>query len=250
MKQTLRYAFFDLDNTLYSQSCGLWQEIGNRINRYMVERLGIDPLEVGRRRDEFLKAFGTTLNALRRHYSVDPDEFLAFVHDIPLNRFIQPDPELDRMLARLPLRKIIFTNADAQHARRVLTRLGILRHFECIIDIHLLEFVNKPDRRAYLKAMEFVSARPEECILIEDSLANIVPAGKLGMVTVMVGGAPGRDGANHHIQRITDLEKISDFGLNFQKPATDCTDFTKDPQSEGICGIREGDPSGKEGERW
>ena len=208
MKETIRYALFDLDNTLYPQSCGLWQEIGNRINRYMTERLGIGPQEVNKRRDEFLKAFGTTLNALRRYYSVDPDEFLNFVHDIPLDRYIGYEPELDRMLERLPLKKIIFTNADAQHARRVLSRIGIMRRFEFIIDIHMLEFVNKPDRRAYLRALEFVSARPEECILIEDSHANILPAAKLGMTTVLVGQGPEMNGAHYHIPRITDLEKI------------------------------------------
>jgi len=195
---------------LYPKSCGLWQEIGNRINRYMTERLGIDPQEVSGRREQFLKAFGTTLNALRHYYWVDPDEFLAFVHDIPLGRFLQYDPALDRMLERLNLRSIIFTNADAQHARRVLSRLGVLHRFESIIDIHLLEFVNKPDRRAYLKALEFASVRPQECILIEDSLTNIIPARQLGMTTVMVGGGPDSDGAHYHIERITELEEILD----------------------------------------
>ena len=111
VKETLRYALFDLDNTLYPHSCGLWQEIGQRINLYMIERLGIDPQEVSKRRDEFLRAFGTTLNALRRYYSVDPDEFLDFVHSIPLDRFLEYEPELDSMLGRLKLSKIIFTNA-------------------------------------------------------------------------------------------------------------------------------------------
>ena len=208
MKETLRCALFDLDNTLYPKSCGLWQEIGNRINRYMTERLGIHEREVSERRDQFLKAFGTTLNALRHYYSVDPDEFLAFVHDIPLGRYLQYDPALDSMLERLKLRKIIFTNADAQHARRVLSRLGLMRHFESIIDIHLLEFVNKPDPRAYMKALEFVPARPEECVLIKDSLANIIPARHLGMTTVLVGGGPDSNGANYRIERITDLEEI------------------------------------------
>jgi len=184
--------------------------IGNRINRYMIERLGVRPEEVSKRRDEFLKAFGTTLNALRRYYFVDPDEFLAFVHDIPLDRFLQYEPALDRMLGSLKLRKIIFTNADAQHARRVLSRLGIIRHFESIIDIHMLEFVNKPDRRAYLKALDFASARPEECILVEDSLTNIIPAGKLGMTTVMVGEGSSTDGAHYHIDRIADLGNLID----------------------------------------
>ena len=180
MRKTLRCAFFDLDNTLYPKSCGVMQAIGDRINRYMVERLDIKPAEVSEIRDDFLKAFGTTLNALRRFYDVDPDEYLDFVHDIPLRRHLQYEPALDQMLERLELNKIIFTNADAKHARRVLSRLGILRHFESIIDIHLLDFVNKPDRRAYFTAMNYASVRPEECILIEDSLVNIIPAPSSG----------------------------------------------------------------------
>jgi len=199
---------FDLDNTLYPSSCGLMREIGNRINRYMIERLGVVPADVSKMRDDFLKAFGTTLNALRRYYAVDPDEFLDFVHDIPLVPFLQHEPALDQMLGRLELRKVIFTNADARHARRVLSRLGILRHFESIIDIHMLEFVNKPDHRAYLKALDFASVQAEECVLIEDSARNLAPAGRLGMTTVLVGEGTRTDGAHYHIARITDLENL------------------------------------------
>ena len=184
------------------------EAIGNRINHYMTERLGVHPDEVSKRRDDFLKAFGTTLNALRHIYSVDPDEFLAFVHDIPLGPYLQHQPVLDRMLGSLKLGKVVFTNADAQHARRVLSYLGILGHFESIIDIHVLEFVNKPDRRAYLKALDFVDAEPEECVLVEDSLANIIPAGILGMTTVMVGEGSEMNGGYHRIDRITDFEGL------------------------------------------
>jgi putative hydrolase of the HAD superfamily len=208
LSKNLRYALFDLDNTIYPKSCGLMNEIGNRINRYMVERLGISEDEVSRRRLAFLIKWGTTLNALRRHYSVDPDEFLDFVHNIRLNRYLQKDPALDNMLERLTLRKIIFTNADARHARRVLSHTGILRHFEMIFDIHMLDFINKPDRRAYFMILDFIGARPEECVLIEDSPANIHAAKELGMVTVMVGSEERVDGANYHIQNITDFEDL------------------------------------------
>ncbi|MBN2318840.1 MAG: pyrimidine 5'-nucleotidase [Acidobacteria bacterium] len=208
MRKNLRYALFDLDNTIYPKSCGLMHEIGNRINRYMVERLGIDEDEVSRRRVAFLKKWGTTLNALRRHYSVDPDEFLDFVHDIRLNQYLQKDPALDGMLGRLKLRKVVFTNADARHARRVLSHAGVLRHFEMILDIHMLDFINKPDRRAYSRILDFIDARPEECILIEDSPVNIHTAKELGMVTVMVGSEDRVDGAHYHIQRITDFEDL------------------------------------------
>jgi len=199
---------FDLDNTLYPKSSGLMGEIGNRINRYMVERLGIGEDEVSQRRVAFLRKWGTTLNALRRHYDVDPDEFLDFVHDIRLERYLQINPVLDGMLQRLDLRKIVFTNADARHARRVLSQTGILQHFEMIFDIHMLDFINKPDRRAYVRILEFIGARPEECVLIEDSPSNIRTAKDLGMVTVMVGGDRQVDGAHFHIQNITDFEDL------------------------------------------
>ena len=75
----------------------------------------------------------------------------------------------------------------------------------------MLDFVNKPDRRAYLKALEFASVRPEECVLVEDSLVNIIPARKLGMTTVMVGGRSRTDVAHHHIHRITDFEGLLDI---------------------------------------
>jgi putative hydrolase of the HAD superfamily len=208
LAMALRCAFFDLDNTLYPKSSGVMQAIGSRINRYMVERLDIRPAEVTRMRDDFLKVFGTTLNALRRYYAVDPDEFLDFVHDLPLDQLLQYEPELDRMLECITLRKIIFTNADAKHARRVLARLGILRHFESIIDIHMLDFINKPGRRAYFKALDFASVRAEECLLIEDSIVNIVPAADLGMTTVLVREGPPSHGAHHQISRITELENL------------------------------------------
>jgi putative hydrolase of the HAD superfamily len=182
--------------------------IGDRINQFMIERLGLNPEDVSRNRDDLLKIFGTTLNALRRFHTVDPDEYLEFVHDIPLTSYLQYDSELNRMLGSLKLRKMIFTNADAKHARRVLSRLGILGHFESIIDIHMLDFINKPDPRAYIKALDFASARPEECILIEDSLVNVIPAGKLGMTTVIVGDGAKTDGTHYHIERITDFESL------------------------------------------
>jgi putative hydrolase of the HAD superfamily len=204
----IRYLLFDLDNTLYPQSSGLWEAIGDRINLYMMERLGMHPAEVGRKRDEFLTAFGTTLRALRHHYGIDPGEFLTFVHDLPLKRYIGYEPALDQMLERLPFSKVIFTNADAQHARRVLARLGIARHFERIIDIYALEFVNKPDPRAYLKALDYISAQSDECVFIEDSLINIRPARSLGMTTVLVRDGEALDGADRHIRKVTELEAI------------------------------------------
>jgi len=203
----LRILLCDLDNTLYPPDSGLWEAIGHRINLYMIERLGYHPDEVTVRRTNYLNAFGTTLSALRHYYGIDASDFLEFVHDLPLEDYLRPCPELDSMLARLPLRKVIFTNADAPHAERVMACLGVSRHFERIIDIHALEFRNKPEVAAYHKALEFLSAQPDECLFVDDSLSNLLPAREMGMVTVLVGdGKPA--GADYHIRSITELKSL------------------------------------------
>ena len=206
----IRYLLLDLDNTIYSQSCGLWEAIGCRINEFMIERLGMAHDEVTGRRQRYMNEFGTTLNALRHYYGVDPDDFLAFVHDLPLARYLRLEPALDAMLARLPVRKVILTNADAAHARRVLARLGVGRHFEQIIDIRTLEFVTKPDRRAYLKALQLIGALPGECIFVDDHPANIAAAKSLGLWTVLVrdGCAAPFTGADYVIRQIHELGGI------------------------------------------
>jgi putative hydrolase of the HAD superfamily len=204
----LRVLLIDLDNTLYPQNCGLWAAIGERISLYMTERLGFDPAEVTETREQYLNAFGTTLNALRHYHDVNPDEFLEFVHDLPLDRFIGYDPALDQMLGRLALRKVIFTNADAPHAQRVLQRLGIAHHFERTIDIRALDFVVKPDRRAYETALRMIGTRPQECVFVEDSLLNLLPAKKMGMTTVLLRDGERAEGADCQIARITDLERF------------------------------------------
>lgn len=204
----LRFALFDLDDTLYPPGAGLWPAIGERINLYMIERLGLKPDEVPLLRDRYFNSFGTTLNGLRHNFNVDPEDYLAFVHDLPLERYLRPDPALNGMLARLPLTKVIFTNSDAPHVRRVLDHLGVGCHFQHIIDIHALDFINKPDPRAYTRAVELIAAQPGECVFAEDSRRNLLPARALGMLTVLVNEAGSQDGVDYQIPNILDLERI------------------------------------------
>jgi putative hydrolase of the HAD superfamily len=205
----LQFALIDLDDTLYASQCGLWAAIGERIDQYMVERLGLAAGTTVALRKHYLETYGTTLNGLRHDYAVDPYDFLRFVHDVPVARYLTPSVELDAMLERLPLTKVIFTNADAGHAQRVLGCLGVARHFARIVDIHALDFVNKPDPRAYARALTLIGARPERCVLVDDAARNLRPAHEVGMRTVLVGPAgPPLPGVDFHISSILELENV------------------------------------------
>lgn len=202
----LTHVIFDLDDTLYPQDNGLWAAIGDRINLYMIERLGLPPDEVDARRDRYFRAFGTTLNGLLRDFHIDPADYLDFAHDLPLEKFLHPDAGLDAMLAALPLRKSIFTNADAAHARRVLGHLGIARHFDTIVDIWALNFVNKPQPGAYQVVLAALSAQAADCALVEDSLRNLRPARALGMTTIWL----SRNGASEEVDFL--VRRIGEVG--------------------------------------
>ncbi|MDQ2692078.1 MAG: pyrimidine 5'-nucleotidase, partial [Chloroflexota bacterium] len=104
--------FFDLDDTLYPSSTGLWPAIKDRMNLYMIERLCIPEQDVPFLREQYFKMYGTTLRGLQERHDVDKEDFLAFVHDLPLNDYLAPDPLLRDVLTSLPTRNLIFTNAD------------------------------------------------------------------------------------------------------------------------------------------
>ncbi len=180
--------FFDLDDTLYTPDNGLWDQIRQRMGKYMHECLGFSWEEIPLIRQTYYQKYGTTLRGLQQHYQIDTDEYLAYVHDLPLEDYLQPDPNLRNLLMSLPQKRWIFTNADADHARRVTTVLGVEDCFSGIIDVKSLNFACKPQPEAYLRALDLAgSARPQESVLLDDSISNLVGAKQAGFTTVLVG---------------------------------------------------------------
>ena len=158
--------FFDLDDTLYPPATGLWEAIAGRISLYMTERMGFPPEQVVSIREKYFREYGTTLRGLQANHNVDMDDYLAFVHDVPLDRYIHPDPEVRAAIAGIPARKFIFTNADTNHARRVLDAVGLQGLFDGIIDVHTMAPFCKPMPEAFelaLKAAGNPERRPVSC---------------------------------------------------------------------------------------
>jgi len=197
----------DLDDTLYPQNSGVWDMIGQRMNQFLVEVKDFPLEEVPQLRQQLWHQYGTTLRGLEVEYSVERDFFLDYVHDVPLENALKFDPNLDQILSRLPQRKVIFTNAHAEHARRVLNLLGVTHHFEDIIDIYAMSPYCKPEVEAFQKTLTMVDEPPEHCLLIDDSPRNLETAQLLGMQTLSV----GKHHHDHspHIDTIHGLAKIN-----------------------------------------
>lgn len=183
----LKFLIFDLDETLYPRDAGLMREIGVRINRYLIDHLHLSEVDAVLLRQRYFLQYGTALRGLIVERSdANPEDYLQFVHDIPLTKYIAPNPALNEMLRSIDLTKVIFTNSTREHAQKVLGILGIADRFSRIIDIRAIEYISKPDRRAYEKMLALIGAKPDECILVEDSARNLLPAKALGLKTILV----------------------------------------------------------------
>ena len=108
------------------------------------------------------------------------------------------DERLAAGLARLPGRKLIFTNADEPYARRVLEALGVGEHFAELHDIHAAELRPKPDRHGYELMLDRFGIDPARAAMVEDMAQNLKPAKELGMTTVWVDNGSERGNHGHH----------------------------------------------------
>ena len=187
---------FDLDNSLYPASSNLFGLIDLRMGEYIARLLGCDAAEARQVQKSHFHEHGTTLAGLMKHHEVDPHHFLGDVHAIPLDR-IAPDAKLAQGLARLPGRKIIFTNGDAPYARRVLDAIGIAGQFDALHDIHSSELRPKPDVHGYQLLLERFGVDPTRAAMVEDMAQNLRPAKALGMTTIWVDNGSERGNHGH-----------------------------------------------------
>lgn len=176
---------FDLDNTLYPASTNLFALIDVRMSEYVMRLTGSSREEAHRIQKEYFFAHGTTMAGLMREHDIDPHEFLDFVHDIEMDA-LEHNEELVAALARLPGRKLVFTNGDAPYAGRVLARLGLGETFEAVHDIHATSYRPKPDPHAYQGLCDAYAVAPERALFVEDMARNLKPAKAIGMTTVWV----------------------------------------------------------------
>ena len=210
----IKTLFFDLDDTLYPPSSGVWDAILKRIETYMHERLNIAWEDIPRLRIELFQKYGTTLRGLQILWHIDEHEFVDFVHDVPIDQLLLPDPALRAMLLSYPQRKFIFTNADRNHAGRVLNRLGIGDCFSGIIDILDISPYCKPMPEAFAIAMRLAEvSSANECLFIDDGINNLLAARSLGFYTIQVGSQAANEQCHAAITGMKMLPQALDLLL-------------------------------------
>jgi putative hydrolase of the HAD superfamily len=201
---------FDLDDTLYASGSGVMEQIRARILTYIETRLHLPTADAEALQRRYFLDYGTSMRGLQLNHAIDADEYLHYVHDIPLHHYLVNSPALDAALASLPHDKVVFTNASRQHAERVLDCLGVRARFSKIVDVRDMAYEGKPQPSAYRHICRLLDVRPESCLLVEDNVRNIQPAKALGMTTVLIhdGKVQAEDSVDYAIRRIEDIVDV------------------------------------------
>jgi pyrimidine 5'-nucleotidase len=210
---------FDLDNTLHHASYAIFPAINTAMTQYIIDTLQVEREVANRLRTGYTQRYGAALLGLTRHHRIDPHDFLKEVHAFPdLASMVRAERGLSRLVAALPGRKIVLTNAPEAYARAVLRELGIERLFERVIAIeHMRDrraWRAKPDPAMLRRAMRDAHVPLADAILVEDTRGHLKRYKRLGIKTVWIvghlptapktNGTPGRQpgtGRPHYVDR-------------------------------------------------
>lgn len=201
---------FDLDHTLYTldavQQAAMEERICLFVQRHFV--MAREPAWALQKR--YLREHGSTLGGLVAHHGIDADAYHDFVNDLD-GLDLSHAPQLRTGLARLPGRRIVFTNNCGRFAANVLDRLGVRDLFADIVDARAMNFVPKPLAGAYQSLVARCAIVAERTALFDDSARNLVPARALGMTTIWFNNGQGQshwaipDSARHIDHETSDL---------------------------------------------
>ena len=153
------------------------------MTKYISKKLNVDLKKAKELQTNYFYKYNTSLNGLMIHHDIPPKEFLKYVHDIDLS-FMKKDVVLRAELEKLDMRKLIFTNGSTDHAKNVLSHLGIDDLFENIFDITDAEYQPKPEPKAFDLMTKKFDLEPSETIYVEDIAKNLSIGKKRGCTTV------------------------------------------------------------------
>lgn len=182
-----RVWLFDLDNTLHDATPHIFPHINRSMREYIERHLGVDESEANRLRQDYWQRYGATLLGLMRHHATDPNHFLRETHHFPeLARMLVFQQATRHALRRLPGRKIIFSNAPRHYIEAVIEHTGLDSCFDAVYSVESIRFQPKPAAAGFRALLRAEGLQAGNCIMVEDTLANLVTAKKLGMRTVWV----------------------------------------------------------------
>ena len=208
------YSFLlDIDNTIYSRKAGLLDALIDKAVQFIITRLNMDESEAVSLSRRFFSQYGAILDGLMFEYDIEPEDFICEVFDIDVCYFLTPNVVLADALSKLNGKKYAFSDSTCEYIKNVLDCLDISSLFSGIYDRRFLKYNSKSNKNSYYIVLDYLSANPDECVLVDDKVANICLAKEIGMNTVWVneGDTTYLEEADFIIPAIHNIGQITRF---------------------------------------
>ena len=176
---------FDLDNTLYSADSGIFQQVHDLMGKFVSKYLNIEIKKANEIQRKYYKQHGTTLRGMMDNHGVDPEYFLKEVHKLDYS-IVDSNKKLNEEIKKLKGRKIVYTNANLQHALDVLDRIELSNFFDNIFDIKMAKYIPKPELQPYEQIIKDFNLNPSRSAMFDDIAKNLVPAKKVGFTSIWI----------------------------------------------------------------
>ncbi len=205
MLENKKVIIFDLDGTLID-SIGVW----NDIDKTLIKRIGsidIDNVDIGKQRDSKLKEFNAYEDMYLEYCGFLGEKYKSNLtkQEIKKIRYEIADDYLKNIIDYKPLAEEVLKYLKSKGYNLVLATttndntIEIYKRYnqniikkapldEMFSIIYSKGAVNrlKPDPEIHYKIMEKLNVKPEECIIIEDSLIGVEAAINAGIECVII----------------------------------------------------------------
>lgn len=197
---------FDMDGTLID-SIGIWNEVDN----LLIKKLGftgeVESDIIQKQRDETLRTYSKSENPyldycrlLGKRYNsqLTAEEILNLRYNVAqdyLKNIIDYKPNVDKFLKKLKEKNFILaiasttrkSNMDIYRTKNtnIINKAKLDEYFSVIYTREDAKEI-KPSPEIYLKVIETLKVKKEDCLIFEDSLIGIESAKNLGIACVAI----------------------------------------------------------------
>lgn len=157
------------------------------------------------------KKMGSILSTLGAIHKVSiPDNFLPDYRERVAKLFenqLKPIKNIEFALSKLPQQKAVVSNGPKFKIEQALTICGLGQYFgERIYSAYDLDKF-KPDPEIYLKVAKILGVKPQECVVIEDSITGVTAGSQSGISTLFY----NKTHEKHQLTNVTDFEDMADL---------------------------------------
>lgn len=97
--------------------------------------------------------------------------------------------------------------SSSKNAKPILSLIGLEGFFAAISDGNNISN-SKPDPEVFVKAAEYISEKPENCLVVEDAIVGIIAGQKAGMKTIAIGDARNSEIADYRVNKFSEILDI------------------------------------------